>query len=728
MKKEYFEKYGFFYGYTFLFGLAIINLCFILIYNLNVSFLAGIGFATSLAGFILYMQTKNKFDSNYRKIADKSFLYGLTLSVDLFMIFLIKSIFNTSSVTMTMIFTFASIVGYIVLSHMPNSEDKIENMTKKSLKEFFTTSSVQKKGDAKLGVSKETKQPVILPLKDRYLHMLILGPTGSGKTSRIILPMIYDDIVNEDLGVIVLEPKGDLAEKVYAMGKMTGRKVVYFNPMLKGCPYFNPLMGEEDLVIENIVTTFKMLDNGTKTFFQDNNENLLRRSIKVVKRLYGDKANLMLLETLLMNTGGKGNEMINRFERECNGASVPASVVKENADIASWFKEDYYTGATGQRGGTKTYENTSGVRNQLSKLNANSYLKKVLNPPDDIVLDDSNCLDFVKCLAEGNIITISSAQGSLRDLGKFLGYFLILQLQSAVFSRPGNENTRRGCMLYIDEFQTYSNPGFSVMLEQGRSYRVASHLATQTRAAIGMNSGNMGKDFIQIVSANCRNVVLFHDVNVDDALYYSKAFGQVIQKEQQVGYTRQRGFIRRMINYTGENEQIRYTEKLAPRFTDSDIIYGPADEIIYKIIVNMNVQDPGRSKVSWLPLAINNKINEIVDTYNEENVISKKDYNPDVISIGFDESSQYNGVKIELDDSFSYVNSDLMGDISHPSINKPVSTEPESIDDIFGSKSIDFNNNSQDGSGNINNEPQDSIGVSSGGSYSIDDSAEEDDI
>lgn len=692
MKKELLNKYGYLYLYLCFILVMVLNTVFTAIYGLEIATFSGISVLLFIGLFFLYMFTKSSLEEKCRKIADKLILPSIILGISSIIAMLFSSILNFNSNSTVIIALVIGIACGVFLTQSNKTKEKLDDIKLKELKELFVSTRERKNGDAKLGIDEETKKPVILPLKDRYLHMLILGPTGSGKTSRIILPMIYDDIMNPDLGVIVLEPKGDLAEKVYAMGKMNGRKIVYFNPMLKGCPYFNPLLGEEDLVIENIVTTFKMLDNGTKTFFQDNNENLLRRGIKVVKRLYGNKANLSLLETLLMNTGGKGNEMISRFERECNGAAVPESVVKENADIASWFKEDYYTGATGQRGGTKTYENTSGVRNQLSKLIANSYLKRVLNPPEDIELTDENHLDFVKCLEEGSIITISSAQGSLRDLGKFLGYFLILQLQSAVFSRPGNENTRRGCMLYIDEFQTYANSGFSTMLEQGRSYRVASHLATQTRAAIGMNSGNMGKDFTQIVSANCRNVVLFHDVNVDDALYYSKAFGQTMQKEEQRGITRQRGFIRRMINYTGENEQIRYTEKLQARFTDSDIIYGPADEIIYKIIVNMNVQIPGKSKVSWLPKQLNDKINNMVDEYNEANVINKKDYNSDIINSGFDESSSYVGVKLDFDDNFSYIDEDLMG--SDSSTN--------SIDDILGTKSISFDNDDNDIIDNIN--------------------------
>lgn len=716
------------YGIPFiLIGISItmiINFIFLAIYSLLTSMTMSINIFLYIVWFIVYMQKKSLFDENSRKYIDKIFLPNFIIGASSFTILVIYILFSMCNPALILIIAFAITVATYVANQKPEIKEKIINIKLKNLKEFFTNNKEIKKGDAKLGIDQETNRPVILPLKDRYLHMLILGPTGSGKTSRIILPMIYDDIMNDDLGLIVLEPKGDLAEKVYAMGKLRNRKVVYFNPMLKGCPYFNPLLGEEDLVIENIVTTFKMLDNGTKTFFQDNNENLLRRGIKVIKRLYGNKATLGHLEMLLMNTGGKGNEMINRFERECNGAAVPASVVKENADIASWFKEDYYTGATGQRGGTKTYENTSGVRNQLSKLIANSYLKKVLNPPEDLELNDTNHLDFVKCLEEGSIITISSAQGSLRDLGKFLGYFLILQLQSAVFSRPGNENTRRGCMLYIDEFQTYANSGFSTMLEQGRSYRVASHLATQTRAAIGMSSGNMGRDFTQIVSANCRNVVLFHDVNVDDALYYSKAFGQTKQKEEQRGVTRQKGFIRRMINYTGENEQIRFTEKLAPRFTDSDIIYGPANEIIYKIIINMNVQVPGKSKVSWLPPDLNNRLTEMVDDYNEANVINKQDYNSDSINNGFEESSNYQGVKIDFDGDYDYISDDLVNNSDNFGNSEP------SIDELFETKNINLNNLKSNHSSYdtvSNNESSDNIKESATAAR-INDLAEEDDI
>lgn len=54
----------------------------------------------------------------------------------------------------------------------------------------------------------ETGKPVIWPHSDRYTHMLCLGPTGSGKTSQTIIPLIYQDIQKKNVGITVLEPKG----------------------------------------------------------------------------------------------------------------------------------------------------------------------------------------------------------------------------------------------------------------------------------------------------------------------------------------------------------------------------------------------------------------------------------------------------------------------------------------------------------------------------------------
>ena len=141
--------------------------------------------------------------------------------------------------------------------------------------------------------------------------------------------MIYSDIQNPDLGIIVMEPKGDLAEKVYAMAQIFDREVQYFNPTHPDCPYFNPLYGLEEDVIENMATTFKMLDNDSSQFFQNMNENLIRNGLKVLKRLYGNDATMLDLYDLVHNAEDRGQKMVNQLLTQGGTKEIQ----KENEDI-----------------------------------------------------------------------------------------------------------------------------------------------------------------------------------------------------------------------------------------------------------------------------------------------------------------------------------------------------------------------------------------------------------
>lgn len=514
---------------------------------------------------------------------------------------------------LAIITTLLTLACFVAFYFSSKGSEKIAAI-KENMKNGFsmTENKIEKSGDVVLCIDKETGKPEIWPYKDRFLHMLILGPTGSGKTSQTILPLINQDIQNMEAGITVLEPKGDLAQKAAMMAKYYGRPYVYFDPSFKDCPHFNPLFGKEADVVENMATTFRMLNPDSPQFFLDLNEQLMRNAVKVLKRLDknegvdGRHATLINLSRLLQNSGGIGRKMVVEFSQITSKTQEEA---KENADIASWFLNDYLSERS------KVYENTSGVRSQVSKLVSNEYLRAVLNP--DFDKGERNQIDFDKHLAEGGVICISTAQGVLRDLGRFLGYFIILQLQSAVFRRPGNENTRRPHFLYIDEFQTYSNPGFSDMLTQGRSYRVASHLATQARAQMAMGGGRDGKNFVELVSTNARNIVLYPGCSKDDAEYYSKQFGEYEKTEIQIGksyktFNLLTGGLDRLGHPT---ETVREAKKMTAIFSPSDLIYRPFGEIVYCIIKKNSIQIPKVGTISYIPKDLNDTLDAMIDEY-----------------------------------------------------------------------------------------------------------------
>lgn len=467
--------------------------------------------------------------------------------------------------------------------------------------------------DTYMGYYLDTGKPNIVPYKDRFLHTLVLGVTGCGKTSQSLLPMVSKDIKCPDLGVVCLDPKGDFAEKVYAMAVLEGRKddSIYFNPTLNECPYFNPMVGDEDSVSECMVTTFKKLENETQTFFANMNEMLIRRCIKVAKRVKGNDATLNDINVLMFNVSGMGKEMIkNLTKQQCTDLLIE----QENQEIASWFLNDYYSALSGGRNATKTYEQCSGVRNQVSKLLANSLIKKLLCPEvpyDELPFDKK--VDFDEILRRGGVLAMSSAQGELRELGSFIGYFLILSFESAVFRREGDENSRRGVIFYVDEFQKYANDGYNDLLTQGRSYRVASVLATQTRAGIAANSGPAeGKVLIDVVSSNCRNKIIYPGGGYEDASYYSKEFGERKVLKERKSISKKRTLLSSLDKST-QSESISQDEKMEPLFYPIEIQERPFGEAVCQVVRNNSVQKATVVKLKFIDRDLNNRVEKFIE-------------------------------------------------------------------------------------------------------------------
>lgn len=438
------------------------------------------------------------------------------------------------------------------------------------------------------------KKPNVIPYKDRFLHFLVVGPTGSGKTSQSLIPMSFRDLENKDMGVVVLEPKGDFADQVYAYAKLRGRKnVVYFNPILDNCPYYNPLRGDLNDVIENITTAFGALDTDSKAYFQNMNRNLLVSGITVIKSVYGDNATLVQLNNLFTNYE-QAKRMLDAYKNNRN-IKTTAEIEHRN-EIVNWFENDYMTGMAGGNKAdkktmpTKTFENSSGIRTQLTNLISNDYLRRVLNPPNTEELRPDEYIDFDRVLENGEVLCMCSAQGVLRDLGQTLGMFLIQSFEASVFKRPGNENTRKGCIFYVDEFQKYANKGYNDLLTQGRSYRVSSVLATQSLDGIAINSGSLGKVLKDVVATNCRNKIFYGDISVEDARYFSKLCGTKKVKKEKVTISRGRSIFSKY-DIGDQRESYNSEEVDKPIFTESEILLQPFGHAICKCIVNNTVQE-----------------------------------------------------------------------------------------------------------------------------------------
>lgn len=172
---------------------------------------------TLLLIFFAYVLFKDKAEDSSKElgltILKISLIIFATAMINHLFIGGIEKILEPSlkeSMSKVMIFAdLAIIVSMFALMKSEKVEEFLSQMKDASTIELLSGGVEEiQPGDAILGTDVDTKKPVRLPLKDRYLHMLILGPTGSGKTSQTIIPMIHRDMQNPDLGITVIEPKG----------------------------------------------------------------------------------------------------------------------------------------------------------------------------------------------------------------------------------------------------------------------------------------------------------------------------------------------------------------------------------------------------------------------------------------------------------------------------------------------------------------------------------------
>jgi type IV secretion system protein VirD4 len=72
-----------------------------------------------------------------------------------------------------------------------------------------------------------------IPTNDRNRHILCVAKTGGGKTSRLMLPVLYSDCMSSDRSVIVIDSKPEMWRKLAAMTRRYNptKNILLFNPL-----------------------------------------------------------------------------------------------------------------------------------------------------------------------------------------------------------------------------------------------------------------------------------------------------------------------------------------------------------------------------------------------------------------------------------------------------------------------------------------------------------------
>jgi hypothetical protein len=330
---------------------------------------------------------------------------------------------------------------------------------------------------------------------DRLFHLYALGRTGSGKTTLLETLALQD--MSTGRGCAVIDPHGDLAERLAQRVPLSRRNFVYLNVPDLAQPYgYNPLRRVRN---DKIPLAASGLLDALKKLWSDSwgvrMEHVLRNTLFALLE-YGDAT---LPDVLRMF----GDET---FRREVLTRVLNPQVrAFWTTEFPKWSPA-YQKDAIGP------------IQNKIGAFLADPRLYRMLTaPPID--------LSVRRMMDEGKVLIVNLAKGELGDdSANLLGALLVSTIGLAAFSRADiPEDERRPFFLYIDEFQNFTTLAVANMVSELRKYKVGLVLAHQ-------HLHQLIPDVRHAVLANVGTLVVFR-LGPEDAPIISRELSPVFDME-----------------------------------------------------------------------------------------------------------------------------------------------------------------------------------------------------
>lgn len=287
---------------------------------------------------------------------------------------------------------------------------------------------------------------------DRRRHMYLIGKTGMGK-STVLENMIVDDI-RSGKGVAVVDPHGDLAEKVikYIPAERIN-DVVYLNPADMDYPIAFNVVEQVDphlrhLVASGLLGVFKKLWADS---WGPRLEYILRNAILAVLDYPGST---LLAVTRMLSDKAFRKKVVEKIQDPV----VKAFWVEEFAGYADKFAS----------------EAVSPIQNKVGQFLSTSLVR-------NIVGQVKSSFDMREIMDDGKILIMNLSKGRIgEDNSALLGAMMITKIQLAAMSRVDiPEDQRKDFYLYVDEFQNFATESFANILSEARKYHLNLIMAHQ---------------------------------------------------------------------------------------------------------------------------------------------------------------------------------------------------------------------------------------------------------
>lgn len=437
-----------------------------------------------------------------------------------------------------------------------------------------------------LCVDTESGEDVVIPETKRLESFLVVGVSGSGKTTMIYEPMIARDLdrkyffreiskemgftalktgianlncpydnnyINENFTLDMLTPNPDKADLYNAyMKKMilssSGGKYIYRD---FGLTYLSADYDSIERVL-NVAKNYKIKVNlidpnnadspGMNPFVYEDPiktgmaissvlKGLYSSSRPDLKQAFRENASIQIIENLSI--------LLKEMYPRLNNGDLPSledmlnmmndfSLVENMCNEMKAIPElaDKYKILI------KYFENNFYLDGKdldftkQSVFTASAELDNLLRYPGvkNILCNRTNNIEYDKVLANGEITFVCTRRGDLgANAHKAFGIFFLLLMQQSVLSRPGNDNTRISHFLYIDDFPEYLCKAIEPIFTVYRKYKVGNILSAQTLSQLnGEETGNFKDEIL----ANCINKAIFGNALPEDVQWWETELQQ----------------------------------------------------------------------------------------------------------------------------------------------------------------------------------------------------------
>lgn len=287
---------------------------------------------------------------------------------------------------------------------------------------------------------------------DRLSHVYLIGRTGVGKST------LLESLARQDLatgrGFALIDPHGDLVERVWAAASHTDReRIIYLDAPDPAQPFgYNPLRRVRDdkipLAVSGLLETFRKL---WPDAWGMRMEHVLRSS----------------LFALLEQDGSTLPDLLQLYaDKDYRKAVV--RLVRNPVVRAFWEQEFENYPARLQA------EACAPIQNKLGALLSDPMLYRILVEP-------KQDLHFRTIMDEGKVLLVNLSKGRIgEDSAHVLGGLIVSTLGLAAFSRAEAEpQSRRPFFVYLDEFQNFTTLSLVNMMSELRKYGVGLTLAHQ---------------------------------------------------------------------------------------------------------------------------------------------------------------------------------------------------------------------------------------------------------